>query len=158
MIAAIEFYDVVLFVHITAVVMAWGGTYTYPVIGALAKRHGVGDLVALHRFQLHLSLKWITPWMVVVLGAGFYLVIDGPYSFSDGWVGATFAILIVMFGMVGAVIAPLERKMLALAERDLATGTPSAEYGQAEKKAVGAGIAAGLLIIVAIFLMTTKPF
>lgn len=158
MIAAIQFYDIVLWVHITAVVLAWGGTFTYPVLGAIAKGRGPADLATLHRFQLVLTKRWITPFMVLVLLAGLYLVADGPYSFSDAWVGITFVILLIVFGMVGAIFGPLEKRMLELAERDAAAGAISAEYEAAEKKAATAGMTAGLLIIAAIFFMTVKPF
>lgn len=155
--AAISFYSVVLWLHISAVVLAFGVTFAYPVIGAVAKAHSVGDLAAYHRFQVTLTRRWITPLMGVVLLAGLYLALDGPYDFGEPWVGATFLLLIVLFGMVGAVFAPTERKMAEWAERDSATGKLGADYLAAERKMNIAGPLAGLLILLSIFLMTTKP-
>ena len=51
---AITFYDVVLTVHILAVVVAFGVVFAYPVIDAQVRRAGPGDLAALHR--LHVAL------------------------------------------------------------------------------------------------------
>lgn len=157
--AAIELYRVILSVHILAVVIAFGVTFTYPLLDAFARRGHIRDLAALHRFQSFLSGRVITPAMVVVLAAGFYLTSDGPYKLSKPWVSAGFGILIVLFGLVGAVFTPTEKKLAALAARELesGSGTPSAEYEALSRRLAMFGMFAYLLIIAAIFVMTTKP-
>ena len=155
--AAISLYDVVLFVHILAVVVAFGVTFAYPILDAVARRSSGRELAALHRFQVALTRRLITPAMVVVLAAGLYLALD-RWSLGDGWISATFAILIVLFGLVGAVLAPTERRLLALAERDAqgATG-PAPEYEREARRYSIAGGLAWLLVVAAIFVMVTKP-
>jgi uncharacterized membrane protein len=157
LVPAILFYDVVLFVHILAVVLAFGVVFTYPLLEAYMRRTSPADLVVLHRFQVFLSRRLITPSMVVVLAAGLYLALD-RYSLGDPWISATFTILIVLFGLVGAVVAPTERRCAELAERDRESGGgPSEAYdAEARKLAIFGGLAA-LLVVVAIFLMTAKP-
>lgn len=150
---AITAYDVVLSVHILAVVVAFGVTFTYPFLDAIARRNAT-ELVALHRFQVFLTRRLITPAMVVVLLAGLYLTID-RWDFGEPWISAAFAILIVLFGLVGAVLAPTERRLLALAERD--AGAPSGDYVRERRKLAAAGTLASLLVVVAIFVMTAKP-
>jgi len=67
-------------------------------------------------------------------------------------------ILFVLFGLSGGVFTPLEKRLAQLAERDAqAGGARSAEYEQQAKKLAMFGSLAGLLIIVAVFLMTVKP-
>lgn len=154
---AITLYDVVLTVHILAVVVAFGVTFTYPLLDAYIRRTSSADLVALHRFQVFLTGRVITPAMVVILAAGLYLASD-RWSLSDGWISATFAILVVLFGLAGAVYTPLEKRLLALAERDLrAGGPPSAEYEREARKLSLFGGLGYVLIIAAVFLMTAKP-
>ena len=154
---AIAFYDVVLTVHILAVVIAFGVTFTYPLLDAYVRRTNAGDIAVLHRFQVFLTQRVITPGMVAVLAAGLYLALD-RWSLGDPWISATFAILIVLFGLVGAVFAPLERRCLQLAERDQGQGAGrSAEYEAAARRLATFGAFAGLLIVAAIFLMTAKP-
>ena len=51
MFATIEFYDVVLAVHIAAVVIAFGGVFAYPVVIPWAKRTHPEALPALHAMQ-----------------------------------------------------------------------------------------------------------
>lgn len=112
----------------------------------------------LHRFQVFLTSRLITPAMVVILAAGIYLVIDGPYGFGDPWIGATFTILIVLFGLAGAVLTPTERRLVELARRDAGSGGgPSADYEREARRYAIVGGIFGLLIVVAVFLMTVKP-
>ncbi len=154
---AILFYDVVLFVHILAVVLAFGVVFTYPLLDAHLRRTSPGDLVVLHRMQVLLTQRLITPAMVVVLLAGLYLTLD-RWDFGEPWIGATFAILIVLFGLAGAVFTPTEKRCAELAARDRdAGGGPSAEYAAEARKLATFGGLATLLVVVAIFLMTVKP-
>ncbi len=154
---AILFYDVVLFVHITAVVLAFGIVFTYPFLDAFLRKTNPGDLAALHRMQHVLTQRFITPAMVVILVAGIYLATD-RWSLGDPWISATFAILIVLFGLVGAVYGPTERRAAELAARDQrAGGARSEEYEREAVKLARFGGLGLLLILVAIFLMTAKP-
>jgi uncharacterized membrane protein len=154
---AIALYDVVLFVHILAVVVAFGVVFAYPLLDAHLRRAGPGDLAVLHRGQVLLTQRLITPAMVVVLVAGLYLALD-RWDLGEPWIGATFAILIVLFGLVGAVFTPTEKRCAELAARDRdAGGGPSAEYEAQARKLAIFGAVATLLVVVAIFLMTVKP-
>jgi len=158
MVHAISLYDTVLFVHILAVVVAFGVTFTYGLLDACARRAGIPDTVALHRFQVFLSRRLITPAMVVVLVAGLCLTFDGPYEPGDPWLGATLTILIVSVGLVGAVLTTAERRMLAIAQRGAqAGGGLDDEYAAVARRYAACGGLVSLLVVVAIFLMTVKP-
>ena len=154
---AIAFYDIVLAVHILAVVIAFGVVFAYPVLDAQVRRSKVVDLASLHRLHLVLASRVITPAMVVVLLAGMYLALD-RWSLGDPWISATFAILIILFGLVGGVLTPADKRLVELAERDAgAGGAPSADYLAQSRKADLFGSLALLLVVVAIVLMTVKP-
>ena len=154
---AILFYDVVLFIHITAVVLAFGVVFTYPVLDTVLRRKHPGDLAALHHMQVVLTQRFITPMMAVILVAGLYLALD-RWSLGDPWISATFAILIVLFGLTGAVYGPAEKRAAEFAERDQrAGGGFSEEYEREAAKLARFGGLGLLLILVAIFLMTAKP-
>ncbi len=157
MLTAIVFFDVVLTIHILAVVLAFGVVFAYPLLDTQLKRAHPDDLPALHRLHLTLARGLITPAMTVVLLAGLYLALD-RYSLGDPWISATFAILIVLFALVGAVLTPLDKRLLEIALRDQRAGTgPSDDYRAAEGRAALFGSIALLLVIVSIFLMTAKP-
>jgi hypothetical protein len=73
-------------------------------------------------------------------------------------VSASFLILIVLGGLIGGYFIPADKRLGAMIERDLAeTGQPSEEYNAGAKQGAIFGPIAGILILVAIFLMTTKP-
>ncbi len=150
---AITFYDIVLTIHILAVVVAFGVVFAYPVLDAQLRRGSSGDLAALHRLHVVLARRVITPAMTVVLIAGLYLALD-RWSLGDPWISATFAILFVLFGLTGGVLVPADLRLAELAERD---GAGSADYERERRKADMFGGLALLLVVVAIFLMVAKP-
>ena len=152
---AITFYDVVLTVHILAVVVAFGVVFAYPVLDAQVRRAGPADLAALHRLHVVLARRVITPAMTVVLLAGLYLALD-RWSLGDPWISATFAILFVLFGLDGAVLVPTDLRLAELAERDRRRRRGE-EYEREARKADIFGGLALLLVVVAIFLMVAKP-
>ena len=136
--------------------IAFGVVFAYPVIDALLKASGV-QLVALHRLHVALATRLVQPAMTIVLLAGLYLALD-RWSLGDPWISATFAILIILFGLTGAVLVPTDKRLAELAERDAkAGGQPSADYVAEQRKADIVGSIALLLVVVAIFLMTAKP-
>jgi len=111
---------------------------------------------------LAVSRYMATPALVVVLLTGIYQVADDDgrgWGFGDAWISATFAILIVLGGLIGAVFIPTDKRLGAMVERDLAggSGEPSEEYQAGARRSGIMGGVAGVLILVAIFLMVTKP-
>jgi uncharacterized membrane protein len=158
-ISTIDAFNIVLFVHILAVVVGFGVVFTYPLLDAYARRTNVLDLVALHRFQVFLTKRVIQPALLVILLAGIYLATsDHGFKLSDPWISAAFAIVIVLGGLAGAVYGPTEKKLLELAQRDLKQGQkPSDAYEREAIKLARFGALGSLLIVVALFLMVTKP-
>jgi uncharacterized membrane protein len=154
---AVTFYDAVLTVHVLAVVIAFGVVFAYPVLDAAFRRTLPDDAAALHRLHLQLGRRVISPAMMVVLLAGLYLALD-RWSLGDPWISATFAILFVLFGLMGGVLTPADRRLVELAERDAgAGGAPSAEYERVRRRADLVGALVLTLVLVAIFLMVAKP-
>ena len=160
-VAAITAYDVSLFLHVTAVVVGFGSTFAeslmFPVALRLSNRH----LPYVHRLQLAINQRFATPALVVVLVTGIYQVIEGRWSFGSFWISASFAIVIALGGLIGAYFIPTDRRLAPMVERELAAAgegeaTLSEEYRRLARREGVAGGVAGLLIVVAIFLMVTK--
>src|SRR4029077_16286471 len=70
---AVHLYEVVLALHIAAVVVAFGVTFAYPIIFTVISRQDPRALAALHRAELAVGQRLIQPGLVVVLVAGIYL-------------------------------------------------------------------------------------
>jgi uncharacterized membrane protein len=160
---AITTYDFSIFLHVTAVMVGFGATFALSVATPIAMRLDPRHLPYVHRLAAHLNRFFAGPALIVVIVTGFYQVSKGNWHFADFWISATFAIVIVLGGLMGVVFLPSARALKALAERDIAATAPaqpvtvSAEYTARARAELIAGPITGLLLVAAVFLMTTKP-
>jgi uncharacterized membrane protein len=159
---AIYFYDVVLSVHIAAIVIAFGVTFAYPIIGVYVSREQPRFLPVLHTVQERLGKFLTTPAATIALLAGFYLASDRDYM-GKIWVIVPLIILIGLLGLGGAFLGPSERRASELAARDVDAAGPngpvklSPEYEALSTRIAQVGALTNVLILVAIFFMAAKP-
>jgi uncharacterized membrane protein len=155
---AIEFYNVVLAVHIMGVVIAFGVLFAYPVLVPWLRRTHPQAMPGFHAAQQRLDRMVISPGMGVILAAGIYLASKAD-AWSKVWVSVPLLILIVLGALGGAFLTPTERKLGEMARRDLgaAGGTLSAEYDALLTRWTTGALAAAGLVLVAIFFMAAKP-
>jgi hypothetical protein len=128
---AASFYEVVLAVHIMAVVIAFGVTFAYPIMFAVAAKHGPRSLPLVHRIEYTVERMLINPGLGLVLIAGIYLASKGHY-WSDFFVQWGLAAVVVIGALVGAVMIPTAKRAEIAAARDLAAidaGAPGADAG-----------------------------
>ena len=105
---AIVFYDVVLSIHVMAVVAAFGVWFAYPLLVVR------GDAAA-HRAQVRVARMVVNPAGTLALLAGVYLASDRSY-WSEVWVSVPLVILIVLLGITGAYFIPRQERLAELAE------------------------------------------
>jgi uncharacterized membrane protein len=159
---AIYFYDVVLSVHIMAIVAAFGVTFAYPILFPYVTREHPRMLPGLHGAQERIGKFLITPSATIALIAGFYLASDRHYM-GKVWVIVPLIILIALLGLGGAFFAPNERRAAELSTRDVAAAGAdgpvmlSPEYRAVAARIAKVGTLASLLVLVAIFFMAAKP-
>jgi uncharacterized membrane protein len=158
MLASITALSISVWIHITAALVGFGATFaeavTFPVAMKLDKRH----LPYVHKLQLFINQRLATPALVVILVTGIYQVSEGNWSFGDMWISATFLIVIVLGGLLGAYFVPTDRRLFDQITKELAeTGEPSKEYLAEVRREGVLGSITGILIVVALFLMVTKP-
>lgn len=156
----VDFYAIVLFVHIVAAIVAFGVTFAYPVIDSVVRTRDARSLPTYHEAQIQVSRRIVTPAAILLLIAGFYMASSDRWeAFSGGWWGGAFAIVIVLLGIEHAVLIPNARRLRDRAALDVqgSGGELSAEYDAlARQRAIFVG-AASLLVVVAVFLMVVKP-
>ena len=152
--AAVSFYNLVLFVHIAAAIVAFGPAFAYPLLAGMARRGDPRQRASFHRAQERVGRELVTPAAVVVLLAGVYLAVAGRYDFGEPFVGAGILIVVVLLGLLGAFFAPQERRLAALAEEE---AEPSGDYLLAARRVVAVRAVASALVLLAVFLMVTKP-
>jgi len=103
----------------------------------------------------------VTPGMVVVLLAGIYLLIasDDAWDGSEAFITVGFIAILALFGLQHGFFRPQTAKARALAERDLKAGdTFSDEFEEVSQRLAKVGPIAGLIVVIAIFFMSYKPF
>jgi uncharacterized membrane protein len=151
-------YEISVFVHVTAVMVGFGATFAESVMFPVAVKVGQRHLPYVHRLQLAINQQLATPAMVVILLTGIYQTADGDWGFGSFWISATFLIVIVVGGLLGAYFIPTDKRLAAQAERELeADGKVSGEYMRQARREGVIGAVTGILLIAAVFLMVTKP-
>ncbi|HET9592534.1 MAG TPA: DUF2269 family protein [Solirubrobacterales bacterium] len=156
-VADITDYSVGLFIHILAVVLAFGPTFAYGIIFSVMPDHpraAPAFFDAIRKVDRYL----VDPGMIVVLLAGIYLMAEGNWDGSEAFITVGFIAIIALFGLQHGFFRPQGRKAQALAERDLEAGdTFSAEFEEVSRRLGMVGPIAGLIVVVTIFFMSVKP-
>jgi hypothetical protein len=153
-------YKIALFLHILAIVLAFGPTFGYALFFSVAPQYPRATpaiLAGVQRCDRYL----VNPGMIVLLLAGIYLLTssDSVWSGSDAFIVVGFIAIVALFGLQHAFFQPQVRKAKELAERDLQTGdTLSPEFEAISQRVGQVGTLAGVVVIVTVFFMTYKPF
>ena len=159
--ASVRFFDIVLWLHITSVVIAFGVMFTYPVIVPLTVRNAPRQVAWLHDMQAALGRMVVTPAAALVLITGIYLAADADV-FSKWWVAIPLLAILLILGLGGAFFAPRDRKLAELARRDIAAAGEgqvvfSDEYEDLGRQVGTVGAFVVLLVVIVIFVMVTGP-
>ncbi len=154
-------YDIVLAVHIIAVVIAFGWTFAIPIIFMVAARSDPRSLPVLHHIERRVEQVLLNPTLVVVLAAGIFLASDG-HHWSQFFVQWGIGVVVVIGAVVGAVLIPAARSAEAAARSDLegfAGGDfqPGREYRAITRRLTAVGGGLSLLVLVTIVFMVVKP-
>ncbi|HST56534.1 MAG TPA: hypothetical protein VLJ42_11680 [Solirubrobacteraceae bacterium] len=157
---AVTFYSFVLGLHIAAVVIGFGVTFAYPIIFTIVGKQDPRALPVLHRAELFIGQRLISPALGIIVVAGIYLAskLDAWSSFYVQW---GFGAAIVLGALAGVFFAPTERRLVELSERDVAAAPASgevvlsAEYNALSKRLAMVGSLTSLLVLVTIFVMAT---
>jgi len=160
--AAIDIYDISVFLHVTAVMVGFGATFAESIMFPVAMKVGIRHLPYVHRLQLAINQRLATPALVVILVTGIYQTTD-RWDWGEGWISATLLIVIVIGGLLGGYFIPADRKLAPMVEREIAAAGEgpirlSDEYQRQARREGMIGALTGVLLIVAVFLMVTKPF
>ena len=162
MFATVDSFTVSLFLHITAVMVGFGSTFALSVTTPIAMKLNPRHLPYVHQLEQVLGKYFATPALVLVLATGFYQVDKHNWDLGDAWISATLAIVVVIGALSGAYFIPAAKKLKGLAERDIAASgdgpvTLSEEYNRRARLGAIFGPLTGVLLVVAVFLMVTKP-
>jgi hypothetical protein len=113
-----------------------------------------------HRVEEQIGKRLITPGVGVVLVVGIYLA-SHEHVWSEFYVQWGPGAAIVLGALGGAFFAPAERRLAALADRDIAAAADgpvsfSEEYQARNRRLATVGGLSSLLVLVTIVVMTIK--
>jgi hypothetical protein len=156
--ADLSLYNISLWLHISSAVVGLGATFALSVAFPLALRTDVRNMPFIHHMNMEVIRKLASPALLLLIVTGIYQGVDSD-TMGKPWLGITFAIAIVLGGLQGAYFVPTDRKLAAMAEKELADGatTLSEDYRRQAQREGTIGAVAGFLIILAVFLMVVKP-
>ena len=158
---AIYFYDVIVAVHVAAIMLAFGVTFAYPILVPYFLANHPRSIPALHQAQSQIGKFLIVPMATVALVAGIYLASDRDY-WDREWVIVPLIVLVGLLALGGAFFTPQEKRAAELAERDIAASAGDDVKWSPEYEAVGrrlaiVGALSSLSVLVALFFMVAKP-
>lgn len=170
MVVGLAAYEVVLAVHIMAVVLAFGVTFAYPIMFAVAARHDPRSVPVLHRIEYTTERWLVNPALLVIVAAGIYLASDG-HHWSEFFVQWGLGVAIVIGAVLGSVMIPTAKRAEQLAARDLAAAAersggapagqapvqPSGDYRALTRRLAGVGSLLSVLVLATILIMVVKP-
>jgi Predicted integral membrane protein (DUF2269) len=154
---AASFYEVVLAIHVMAVVLAFGVTFAYPIMFAVAARHDPRSLPLMHRVEYTIERVLVNPGLLLVVIAGVYLASKGHY-WSDFFVQWGLGVALVIGALVGSVMIPTAKRAEQAAARDLAAAgdgevTMGEEYRALVRRLTIVGGSLSTLVLVTILFM-----
>ncbi len=159
---AVTFYNVVVWLHVSAVVLAFGPTFAFGLYIALAQRKYPRAMPAILESQIAITRSFVTLGGILIFITGMYLAGD-VWEFSDFFVIWGLLATIVLLGLSHAFFIPNDQRALRAAKRDIEAAGPgevefSGEFNEISGRSARMGPIAGLLVILTIYVMAAKPF
>ena len=139
-------YDIVLFLHLAAVLLAFAPGLVHPLLIAQLREGGEAPRSTLLTRAAANGRRLYFPALIVagLLGPVLIVLSDDVIEFSEIWVSLAFLVWIAMCGVVSGMTLP--------AQRALAAGDRAAQ----RKLDLGDQLAV-LLLVVMLYLMVFKP-
>jgi hypothetical protein len=151
-VAEVQFYDVIVFFHIAAVVLVFGPTFSYGLFFATAGQTNPAALPTIGRVVVTWSQFAGRIGMLVILASGIYLT-DDRWEFGDFFASWGLVAIIGLFLLSEAFFIPTTKRFVEAAE----AGRTDEVQAIAARQQI-AGPIAGLTVILTIYVMTAKPF
>lgn len=158
-------YHLLVVGHLLCVIVGFGSTFVYPLLGAQAQKvRGVGA-AAISDASLHAAERVTTPVIYAAAAFGLALVAVGPFDWSNRFVQAAIPIVIAALAFSWFVHVPNLRAMNKLAHELAEMGPPPAgasgpppQAVEMEKRGKDAARNGGILSVVFVVLVLLMVF
>lgn len=154
------FYSAIKAFHIMAAFAAYGLPFAYPFLLPYLHRHHPEALPGVHDIQHRLNKVLTGPGTVLLFLFGTYMATKN-HLWGETWVDIPIAILAVIV-VAGGLIVRWTGELAQLATTDVSSATDtitfSSAYSTTYRRYMLTETMLGLLVLIAIFFMTAKPF
>ncbi|MDP8976033.1 MAG: DUF2269 domain-containing protein [Actinomycetota bacterium] len=148
-------YELLKFVHIMAAVVWVGGSVAMQILSFRVMRSGDAARRAALTAEIELlGTRVFTPASGILLLFGIFLVINGNWEWGEPWIGGGLAIWLVSTVVGSTFLGPELGRVQKLAQ---AEGPESAPVRARVDRLLLVSRVDLALLVLAIFLMTTKP-
>jgi uncharacterized membrane protein len=108
-------YQALVFVHILMAVVWVGGAVTMQALAVRAQRSPEpGETARLFSDVEWIGTRMFMPSSLILLGAGVWAVLEGPWELSQGWISAGFAVWFLSFAVGAGFMGPESGRIKAL--------------------------------------------
>jgi uncharacterized membrane protein len=148
-----------LFLHVMGAIIAFGPTYSFPIIGSMAGKEPQHANFAA-RVNEAITKTRIVPLAIFQGITGLVLIwLTGFNPFTQLWLGLGIVLYVIALGYALAVQAPTGKKIVELSSTPPPPGAsgPPPELMAAVRRAQMGGIFLSLMIVLIVILMVTKP-
>jgi hypothetical protein len=147
LLTSVVFWQVILAVHIVAVVITFGVLFAYPVIYLFASKLDPAAMSWYYRTRTFLGRRLVSPGLLLVLVAGIYLA-SKLHQWHFFYVQWGLAIVVIIGGLQGAVLSRMEKT--------LAGNASGAENQALSRRVMVVDALILVLILITIYLMTIQ--
>ena len=147
-----------LFLHVLGAIIAFGPTFSFPIIGAFAGKEPPHANFAA-RVNEAITDQRVIPLAIIQGVTGLILIwMTGYNPFSQLWLGLAIVLYLIAIGYALFVQRPTGHQIVALSSSPPPPGAsgPPPELVAAVQKAQRGGMFLGLMIVAIVFLMVTK--
>lgn len=148
-----------LFLHVMGAIVAFGPSFSFPIIGAMSGKEPqhanfaarVIDTIAHQRIEPLAIFQGVTGLVLIWL--------TGINPFTQLWLGLGIVLYVIALGFAFLVQRPTSKRLVELSSTPPPPGAsgPSPELMATVKKSQRGGMTLGLLIVLIVILMVTKP-
>jgi hypothetical protein len=160
-------FTLFLYLHIGAAIIAFGPTFAFPVIGGMGAKEPAHANFAL-RITEALEEKFVLPFAISMPFTGALLIFFGHFNLLDRtswWLGIGIVLYAIAITIAVARQRPLIRHMVEITSGGPPAGAPPAgrpagpppEVLATSKKIQRNGATMGMLIVVIVLLMVSRP-
>ena len=149
---------ILIYIHVMAAIIAFGPTFTFPLIGGQIAKHPQGAHFGTELMEL-IETRLVVPVAVVMLVTGALMWWNGGFPITTVWLDIALLIYLLAMGISTGILVPNTRKLLALMSSPPpagATGPPPEVARRVRTGQVGGMVLTVMLFVIA-FLMIFKP-